>query len=506
MVCKAPPRSPAVMADRRDAVQPILRTTGPGRAIDVARKEAIRHSFDRLAAGRDAFHRKNRYYYTLLLKYLRFMIPPGKRVLEIGCGDGYVLRRLDPSRGVGCDLSDAMIAKARRDAPPGETIDFMQADIESTTFSEQFDYVVMLDLVGNLQDIQQALQNVRSACTPRTRVVLTFHGFLWEPILRLARRLRLKSPQPQRNRLSPGDIENFANLCDFEITRLDQRILLPKRIPLLSTLLNRFVAPLPGFRWLCMLNLVVLRCRPHRQARPLSATIVIPCRNEKGNIRPAIERLPEFGTEQEIIFVDGHSTDGTQAEIQRVIADYPLKDIKFIAQEGKGKGDAVRLAFSRATKDVLMILDADLTVPPEDLPKFYEAIATGKGEFINGSRLVYPMEGQAMRFLNILGNKFFSVALSWLLNQRLKDTLCGTKVLMRCEYEKIAAARHYFGDFDPFGDFDLIFGAARQNLKIVEVPIAYRDRTYGTTQISRFGHGWLLLRMTWFAFRKLKTI
>ncbi len=484
----------------------LLTTDRPGRAIDLGRKETIRNSYNQLAARRDASCRKNKYYDTLLLDYLRFMIPPGKRVLEIGCGDGDVLRRLEPSRGVGCDLSDAMIAKARRDAPPGETIDFIQADVESANFNEQFDYVVMSDLVGNLQDIQQALENVRSACTPQTRVVLTFHGILWELILRLARRLRLKSPQPHHNWLSPGDIENFANLCDFEITRFDQRILLPKRIPFLSTLLNRFVAPLPGFRWLCMLNLVVLRCRPQQSSRPLSVSIVIPCRNEKGNIRPAIERIPAFGTAQEIIFVDGHSTDGTPEEIRRVIADYPLKDIKFIAQEGTGKGDAVRLAFSRATKDVLMILDADLTVPPEDLPKFYEAIATGKGEFINGSRLVYPMEGQAMRFLNILGNKFFSVALSWLVNQRLKDTLCGTKVLMRCEYEKIAAARHYFGDFDPFGDFDLIFGAARQNLKIVEVPIAYRDRTYGTTQISRFGHGWLLLRMTWFAFRKLKTI
>jgi len=502
----APPRSPAVVVDRRDAVRPVLSNARPGRAIDMGRKEAIRNSYDRLAARRDAFRLRNKYYYKLLLRYLRFMIPASKSVLEIGCGDGWVLRRLEPSRGVGCDMSDEMIAKARRDASPGETIDFFQADIESTKFNEQFDYVVMSDLVGNLQDIQQALENVRSACTEQTRVVLTFHGILWEPILRLAQRLRLKSPQLHHNWLSPGDIENFANLCDLEITRFDQRILLPKWIPLLSTLLNRFIAPLPGVRWFCMLNIVVLRCRPHQHARPLSASIVIPCRNEKGNIQPAIERLPEFGTEQEIIFVDGHSTDGTPEEIRRVIADFPEKDIKFFAQEGTGKGDAVRLAFARATKDVLMILDADLTMPPEDLPKFHEAIATGKGEFINGSRLVYPMEGQAMRFLNILGNKFFSVALSWLLNQRLKDTLCGTKVLLRSEYEKIAAARHYFGDFDPFGDFDLIFGAAKQNFRIVEVPIRYRDRTYGTTQISRFRHGWLLLCMTCFAFRKLKTV
>jgi glycosyltransferase involved in cell wall biosynthesis len=233
---------------------------------------------------------------------------------------------------------------------------------------------------------------------------------------------------------------------------------------------------------------------------------VIPCRNEKGNIEAAIQRLPNFGNHQEIIFVDGHSTDGTVEEIQRVIDTYRDRTIRFLAQDGQGKGDAVRKGFAAATGDILMILDADLTVPPEDLPKFYDAIVCGKGEFINGCRLVYPMEGQAMRFLNLLGNKFFSVAFSWLLNQPLKDTLCGTKVMFREDYLKLAANRHYFGDFDPFGDFDLILGASKLNLKILEVPIRYRDRTYGSTKISRFQHGWLLLKMTFFAFCKLKAL
>jgi glycosyltransferase involved in cell wall biosynthesis len=250
---------------------------------------------------------------------------------------------------------------------------------------------------------------------------------------------------------------------------------------------------------------VVLRKRAKPRTSDLSTTIVIPCRNEKGNIRAAVERLPQFGTEQEIIFVDGHSTDGTPDEILDVIEERRDKQIKFFVQKGTGKGDAVRLGFAEASGDVLMILDADLTVPPEELPKFYAALASGKGEFINGSRLVYPMERQAMRFLNILGNKFFSLALSWLLGQRLKDTLCGTKVLRKEAYERIAAGRSYFGEFDPFGDFDLLFGASKLNMKIVEVPIRYRERTYGSTNISRFRHGLLLLRMTFFALRKLKT-
>jgi glycosyltransferase involved in cell wall biosynthesis len=198
--------------------------------------------------------------------------------------------------------------------------------------------------------------------------------------------------------------------------------------------------------------------------------------------------------------------DGTQEEINRIIAAYPEKDIRLILQDGQGKGDAVRKGFSAAKGDILMILDADLTVPPEDLPKFYRALAENHGEFINGCRLVYPMEKQAMRFLNYIGNKFFSIMFTWILNQRFKDTLCGTKALLKKDYEKIQANRSFFGNFDPFGDFDLIFGAVKQNLKVVEVPIRYRERTYGRTNINRFRHGILLMKMTIFAYKKMRIL
>ena len=162
----------------------------------------------------------------------------------------------------------------------------------------------------------------------------------------------------------------------------------------------------------------------------------------------------------------------------------------------------MRLGFAAASGEVLMILDADLTVAAEDLPRFYDVIAEGRGELVNGCRLVYPMDGKAMRFLNRLGNKFFSLAFSAILEQRIKDTLCGTKVLRREHYDRIAGGRGFFGGLDPFGDFDLLFGAAKQNLKIVEMPVRYRARTYGETKIDRFREGWLLLRMTWLALRK----
>jgi glycosyltransferase involved in cell wall biosynthesis len=272
----------------------------------------------------------------------------------------------------------------------------------------------------------------------------------------------------------------------------------------LGTLLNRFVGTLPLIRRLSLRNYLVARPLRNAALNDPSVTVLVPCRNEQGNIENAVKRLPRFCRDIEILYVEGHSSDGTLEEIHRVIALYPDLDIKVLVQDGKGKGDAVRKGFANARGDILMILDADLTVPPEDLAKFYDAIAKGKGEFINGSRLVYPMQDQAMRFLNFLANRTFSWLFTWLLNQRYTDTLCGTKVLSRKNYEILYANRSYFGDFDPFGDFDLIFGATKLNLKVVEIPIRYAAREYGETQISRFRHGWLLLKMVVFAYRKLK--
>jgi len=278
-------------------------------------------------------------------------------------------------------------------------------------------------------------------------------------------------------------------------------------VPLVADVANRVAAKIPGLQHGALVAYFVARPVEPTFAEPLpSVSVICPCKNEKGNIREAIRRTPVMGSGTELIFVDGSSTDGTREEILAAIEQYdgPLT-VRLVDQgDGVGKGDAVRKGFAAAQNDVFMILDSDLTVPPEDLPKFYRALATGKGEFVNGVRLVYPMEGQAMRFLNHIGNKFFSLALSWLLEQPIKDSLCGTKVLYRKDYDRIADNRHFFGDFDPFGDFDLLFGAARLNMKIVDVPIRYRDRTYGDTKISRFTHGWLLLKMTAFGFKKLR--
>jgi len=351
------------------------------------------------------------------------------------------------------------------------------------------------------------MRKLRSVLAPGGRVVVTYYNFVWEPLLKLAEKLGAKTPWPEQNWLSMKDIENLLFLSGFEVLRRGTDILSPVQLPVASDFANRVLAKLPVVKEAALVQYFVARATPEtvKSGRP-TVSVVCPCRNEKGNIREAVRRTPLMGEKTELIFVDGNSSDGTVLEIQEVIQEYtgPL-EIRFVPQgDGKGKGDAVRKGFDAARYDVLMILDSDLTVPPEDLPKFYEAWVKDKGEFINGVRLVYPMEGEAMRFLNLLGNKFFSMALSWLLEQPIKDSLCGTKVLSKKDYQRISDNRAFFGEFDPFGDFDLLFGAARLNMKIVDLPVRYRARTYGDTKISRFYHGFLLLKMTAFGFRKLR--
>lgn len=484
-------------------------------------KERKREYCDRIAPEVHLWKKRNKYYYDDLEGFLSFLIPENQSVLEIGCGTGDLLARLRPSRGLGIDFSPEMVAFARKKFPKENchALEFDVDDAENLHIGETFDYVVMSNLIGQLTDVGQAFRNLQMVTRPESRIVITYFNALWEPILWLGERLKLKMPQDCQNWLSLADIEGLLKLNGFEVIRKGFRFLLPKKIPLISTPVNRFFAKLPFVRNFCLVVYLVARPKTTSNDNQYSVSVIVPCRNEKGNIRAAVERMPEMGRHTEIIFVDGASTDGTVEEIEQVIEEFRgKKDIKLIHQvsqnyEGDvghshmlklGKGDAVRKGFAAANGEVLMILDADLTVPPEELPKFYLAISEGHGEFINGTRLVYPMEKEAMRLLNKFGNKFFSLLFTWLLEQRIKDTLCGTKVLFKKDYERIAADRAFFGNVDPFGDFDLLFGAAKQNLKIVEVPIRYRERTYGEIKIQRFRHGLLLLKMSYIAMLKLK--
>ncbi|RJP16668.1 MAG: glycosyltransferase [Candidatus Abyssobacteria bacterium SURF_5] len=467
-------------------------------------KQKLASRFDTLAPERDSWKSKNRYYYAELERICSCMIPPRKSVLEIGCGTGDILNSVRPQRGVGIDLSNGMLEVARRKYPH---LEFRQGDAEALHIDEKFDYVILSDLIGFLSDIWQAFTELKKVCRADTSVVVTQYNYFWEPVLKFGEKAGLKMPQQHQNWLAFQDLKNLLHLTGFEVVREEFHLLVPKKIPALSTLANEFLVKIPGLHHFCLLE--VLEIRPlaiPRARRDYSCSIIIPTRNEAGNIEGCVERTPQMGSMTELVFVDGESTDGTVEKIKEMIARYEgRRRIKLLQQKpAVGKADAMRIGFDAAEGDIFMILDSDLTVPPEDLPKFYIPLAEGTADFVNGSRLVYPMEKEAMRLLNVIANKLFSYAFTWLLEQRITDTLCGTKVFFKKDYKRIEDNRSYFGDFDPFGDFDLLFGASRLGLRMVEIPIRYRARTYGDIKIERFKHGWLLLKMTAVAFRKLK--
>ncbi len=479
------------------------KTTAPVDSAALADEQQRREHWDSVCSWRPAARNFKAYYHRKVAEIYRFLIPSGKAVLEIGCAEGDLLAAVRPSRGVGLDLSSNMIAAATKKHP---NLDFQCRNIAEFEADRDFDYIILSDVVNEFWDVQTVLRHLHRFSNARTRVILNTYSRLWEIPRRAAEKLHLVAPLPPQNWLTVEDLTNLFQLADFEVVRQWPDILWPVRTPGIDWICNRYLAKLWPFRVFDLANFIVARPAPRNECKPASVSVVVAARNEQGNIENIFRRLPQMGLGTELIFVEGNSTDDTYAEIERVIPRFPAVSSKLLKQTGKGKGDAVRLGFAHSSGDILMILDADLTVTPEDLPRFYQALVSGKAEFANGVRLVYPMEKRAMRFFNLVGNKFFSLAFSWLLGQNIKDTLCGTKVLRRSHYEEIAANRSYFGDFDPFGDFDLIFGAAKCNLKMVDIPIRYRERVYGETNIQRWSHGRLLFKMVFFALNRFKFI
>lgn len=461
------------------------------------------------AIALNKWRNKNLYYYHDLEAFYRFWVQPQSNILEVGSGTGHLLHTLQPSYGLGIDVNPVAVETAQAQF---SDLTFRVEDIEEFTAQTIFDYIIWANTISYIENIQKALGNTRTACQASTRLILTFHNPAWELILNLATAIGQRMPLPPLNWLNREDVENLLELSGFEVVFHGKRLLLPKNCSVLSWVVNRVLAPLPMMNSLCLTEYVIARLRPKSEVadanvRELSCSVIIPARNEAGNIESCITRLPQLGRHTEVIFVEGNSRDDTWAEIQRVQAKYADEwDIKAYQQSGKGKGDAVRLGFEQASGDVLIILDSDLTVRPEDLPHFFGAIASGTCEMANGCRLIYPVSQATMPWLNRMANRFFAWLLSYLLNVKIKDSLCGTKAVSKATYQRIAENRSYFGEFDPFGDFDLLFGAAKLGLKIQDIPVRYMPRTYGQSNIQHVKEGTTLLKMCLYAARKIKFI
>lgn len=437
------------------------------------------------ASGRPDWLRRNAYFYDLMARAFAFFVEPGERVLNVRCQTGWMLKAVRPSEGVGVELTDEMIAVAARENPQFR---YIKGFPESAAVEGVFDSIIVAD-PGEIVDVQAALQSLRRRCHRSTRLYIYGYNPLWENLLKLAESAGLKMRLPELNWLTDFDYRCLLELSGFELVKTHRLALLPVRVPLLSWLANTVLAALPGLRRLCLIQVLVARPVPEaRDPAGCSVSVVIPCRNEEGNIRPAVERLPELGSRTEIIFCDDRSTDGTRAEIESVIRENPGRDIRLVEGPGICKSRNVWAGFDAAKNDIVLILDADLAVMPEEMPRFVEALALNRGEFINGSRLVYPVPRLAMKTANRAGNVAFSWLFSLLLGQRIKDTLCGTKALWRSDWLRLRKYVDYWGMADRWGDYDLLLGAALLNLRIVDLPVHYQERVAGVSKMTRVLH------------------
>jgi ubiquinone/menaquinone biosynthesis C-methylase UbiE len=472
--------------------------------------EKVRDFYNRNAGRVDLSRERNASYYRELERVFRSVVLPGQKVLDIGCGNGDLMAALQVSEGVGIDLSDEMIRIAEgKNSMPG--LRFIAGDAQDrrllSSLNTRFDAVILRNVITEMHDVQAVFEAIHEVCHPRTRIIIFSYSRVWQIPLQIGEALGIKVRNPVNNWLSLDMVCDMLHLAGFEVVRSINHQIFPFNVGAVSTWINRYIANLPVINlFTLMFGIIARPLKPLTGSNDHKVTIVIPCRNEAGHIEHLAERLPDMDLETEVIWVEGNSTDDTAEKIREVITKNPERKWRFLQQPGKGKGDAVRHAFAHARGDILIILDADITVAPEDIPKFVDLLAKGKAEFVNGCRLVYPMDEKSMRFLNILGNRFFAALFSYILGQQVRDTLCGTKALWHEDYRRIVSERGYFGNFDPFGDFDLLFGAARLNLRIVDLPVRYGERTYGTTNISRFSHGYLLLKMSAYAAKKLKFI
>jgi hypothetical protein len=465
-------------------------------------KNEIRSFLDSIADEREKFIRRNRYYYSLLKGLVSDHIPPGSRVCHVGCDTGGFLESLEPAEGVGICLS-GRFAEICSERHPEFT--FYYTGWEEQLSGSEFDYILLTN-PGYLFDIQEVLDRLEALCHNRTKLIVVNNNYLWEPVFSIGEKLGLRVPQPVRkqNFVPTHVIEDMLVLAGMETVRWDAHILIPFFIPLVSWFCNKLFSSVFPFRLFSLVHILIARTRK-TPPRPVKVSVVVPCKDEKGHIEPIIKRMVKTGDETELLFVDDRSTDGTGDEVRRCMELYPDIDIRCVEGPGISKGEAVRVGFEAASGDILAILDADIAVAPEELPKSVDPLIEGHADFVNTVRFVYPQQGGAMRWLNIMGNKVFAFIFSVILQQRIGDTLSGTKVFWKEDYKNIARYKNFWIWRDRWGDFEQLLGASKLGLKIMDVPVHYMERTYGVTKMkNRLENGILMLKVSFAGLFKLR--
>ena len=457
-------------------------------------KESVENHFDEIASNYDYWKEKNSYYYDTIKTFVSRIIPPESSVLEVGCGTGEILDIVQPVRGVGIDISAKMVELAKQKFPQHT---FIHSPIEDLQIDEKFDFIILVDVADHVYDIMDVFGVLYRFCKPTTRIILTTINPWWDPILMFMEKIGAKMPEGPHNFVEKGNLAKILELMDFSVSYSGYMLLFPKKIPFLSFLVNALGTRTWGLKKLSSMQYMLIQPSVKNETDlGMGCSVVIPCHNEQDNIEDAVRRIPKMGRETEIIVVNDGSTDHTAQKVKELQGE--IKNLKLIDYSpNRGKGYAVKKGFEDASQEILMILDADISTLPEELPRFFHPLNKGMCQFVNGTRMVYPMENQSMRILNLFGNKIFGFIMSFITQQNLTDTLCGTKALYKSDFKRIQWG------LDKWGDFDLLFSAAKRGSRIMEVPVHYMSRKSGESKMKSFRHGLHLLRACFLGFKEL---
>lgn len=464
-------------------------------------KPEVINFLDQSIPTREKWIQRSGYYYRNLSRIISNAIASNASVCHVGCDSPYLLKSLPQAKGTGICMTEKQKVFCETTDPDHRYTTMAQLQ----TLREKFDYIVITSL-GYFFDVQEVFHQIQILCHFRTRIIIINCNLLWEPLFYLGEKLRLRMPQSARrqNMVPTHHVINLLSLSRFQLVKWSSHILVPYFIPLVSWFFNRILASSFPFRYLSSTDIIIARPQI-TPPEPVTCSVIVPCKNEKGNIESLVRRIPALADETEIVLVDDRSSDGTGEEMRRCQKTWPDKKITVIEGPGISKGEAVRMGIEGAAGRLIAIFDADLAVLPEELPKCILPLLEGTADFVNTVRFVYPQQDGAMRWLNIAGNRGFSLLFTFLIRQRVSDTLCGTKVFWKEDYRNISGLKDYWLWRDRWGDFEQLLGASKLGLKIVEVPIHYAERTYGETKMkNRFQNGLHMLKLCLGGFIRLR--
>ncbi len=362
-----------------------------------------------------------------------------------------------------------------------DNIHYVNENIENIL--SDCDTVVISDIEHQLNPAKNLL-NLSRIVGDNTKIILLSKNMVWMILIKILKLFFSFSPK-KNNFLPSSYLDNLYSSCNLELIRQEKIIALPINIPFLTKIINR-IFRLPLLNFFCMSNIAILKKKIKNSSnhKDLKISFIIPCKNEQDNIKVFEQKINENTEPDEYLFGDDNSSDKTSDEIDKLIEK--LSDKKIIKYNGPGicKSENVYKGIDLSSGDIIVIYDADHTVSFEDIKFSVSIMKKTNVDFINCTRMIYPQKDGAMKFANFIGNTIFASLFSLLFKKKITDTLCGTKIFYKKDWEKIKENTSQWGMKDLWGDFDLLIGAYKNNLKITEVPVTYYERRENETKMT----------------------